>query len=64
MMCYNSRKKRINELTDDEIVTLIRQKIGLKYLLPIAVCKIEKYMNSLTDIYLGGLIRCFIKFRK
>lgn len=56
MMCYQARKKRINELNEDEICTLIRQKIGLEYLLPVAVKKIEEYMNNINDFYLSGLL--------
>ena len=49
-------EKRINELNEDEICTLIRQNIGLKYLLPVAVKKFAEYMNSINDFYLSGLL--------
>lgn len=56
MICYRARKKRINELNEDEICTLIRQNIGLKYLLPVAVKKFEEYMNNINDFYLSSLL--------
>ena len=56
MLCYEARKKKINELSEDEICTLIRQKIGLDYLVPIAVKKIENYLSNITDFYLSGLL--------
>lgn len=56
MICYRARKKQINELNEDEICTLIRQNIGLKYLLPVAVKKFEEYMNNINDFYLSSLL--------
>ena len=56
MLCYKARKKKINELSEDEICTLIQQKIGLEYLVPIAVKKIENYFSNITDFYLSGLL--------
>lgn len=56
MICHKARKKLINELTDDEIGTLIRQRIALKYLLPVAVKKIENYLCILVDFYSSNLL--------
>ena len=56
MICYRARKKQINELNEDEICTLIRQNIGLKYLLPVAVKKFEEYMNNINNFYLSSLL--------
>lgn len=61
MMCYEARKKKINELSDEEIGTLIRQKIGLKYLLPLAVKKIEKYTTILNDFYMSDFLDTLLR---
>ena len=46
--CHNARKKPIAKLSYEEIRLMTGQKIGLKYLLPIAVSILEK--NPLIEI--------------
>lgn len=52
----NARKKPISQLSDEEIRLLIGQKIGLKYLIPIALSIISK--NPIVEItfYEGDLL--------
>ncbi|MDE6672938.1 MAG: hypothetical protein K2K16_12215 [Ruminococcus sp.] len=46
--CHSARKKTITKLLYEEIRLMIGQKIGLKYLLPIAVSILEK--NPLIEV--------------
>ena len=46
--CHNARKKPITKLSYEEIRLMIGQKIGLKYLLPVAVSILEK--NPLIEV--------------
>ncbi|MBD5159567.1 MAG: hypothetical protein HDT23_04915 [Ruminococcus sp.] len=46
--CRNARKKPITKLSYEEIRLMIGQKIGLKYLLPVAVSILEK--NPLIEV--------------
>ena len=48
--CHKARQKPIRSLSNEEIRCLIGQKIGLKYLLPIAVGIVKK--EPLIDITL------------
>ena len=64
MMCYRARKKKISELTEDEIITLIGQKIGLKYLLPVAAKKVEKYLEVLDEFYSSNLLDSIYNLEK
>ena len=55
-----ARQKPINKLTDEEIRLLIGQKIGLKYLLPIAVKMIEIRPDMMITFYPGDLLKCLL----
>lgn len=46
--CHSARKKTITKLSYEEIRLMIGQKIGLKYLLPVAVSILEK--NPLIEV--------------
>ena len=46
--CFVARKKPLSELTNEEIRLLIGQKLGLKYLLPLAVDKLKS--DPLIDV--------------
>ena len=51
-----ARKKPLSQLTMEEIRLLIGQKIGLKYLIPIAVRELEKNPLLETAFYEGDLL--------
>ena len=57
---HNARRKPICELTDEEIRLLISQKIGLKYLLPIAVRMLQLDPFMMITYYPGDLMNCLL----
>jgi hypothetical protein len=57
---YKARQKPICELTDEEIRLLISQKIGLKYLLPIAVRMLQINPFMMITFYPGDLMNCLL----
>lgn len=59
--CYSARKKPISELSHEEIRLLTGQKIGLKYLLPVAVSILEK--NPLIEVtfFKGDLLKNLLR---
>lgn len=50
------RKKKISELDSDDIRVLISQNIGLKYLVPEAIGKLEKNLFEEALYYPGDLL--------
>ena len=52
----NARKKPVSQLSDEEIRLLIGQKIGLKYLIPIALSLISKDPLVEVTFYKGDLL--------
>ena len=52
----NARKKPVSQLSDEEIRLLIGQKIGLKYLIPIALLLISKDPLVEVTFYKGDLL--------
>ena len=58
---HAARQKPINKLTDEEVRLLISQKIGLKYLLPIAVKMIEQCPDRMSTFYPGDLLKCLLE---
>ena len=57
---HSARQKPINKLTDEEIRLLIGQKIGLKYLLPIAVKMVELCPDRMITFFPGDLMKCLL----
>lgn len=51
-----ARKKSLSQLTNEEIRLLINQKIGLKYIIPIAVSIINKNPLIETTYFEGDLL--------
>ncbi len=58
---HSARQKPINRLTDEEIRLLIGQKIGLKYLLPIAVKMVESAPARMVTYYQGDLTKYLLE---
>ena len=54
--CYSYRKISIEKLTNEQIRLLISQKIGVEYLIGIALNKLEKNILTECDFYEGDLL--------
>ena len=54
--CYRYRKISIAELTDEQIRLLISQKIGIEYLIGIALEKLERNILTECEFYEGDLL--------
>ncbi|WP_435139283.1 contact-dependent growth inhibition system immunity protein [Formosa sp. A9] len=54
--CYRYRKISIAELTNEQIRLLISQKIGIEYLIGIALEKLERNILTECDFYEGDLL--------
>jgi len=54
--CYRYRKISIAELTNEQIRLLISQKIGVEYLIGIALEKLERNILIECDFYEGDLL--------
>ena len=54
--CYRYRKISIAELTNEQIRLLISQKIGIDYLIEIALEKLERNILTECDFYEGDLL--------
>ena len=54
--CYKYRKIPLVDLTIEQIRTLISQKIGLKFLLKIALQKLKQDVLAEGDFYQGDLL--------
>jgi len=54
--CYRYRKISIEKLTNEQIRLLISQKIGIEYLIGIALEKLERNVLIECDFYEGDLL--------
>lgn len=54
--CHSFRKKPLGVLNTEELRTLIGQRIGLSYLLPIALEVLDKNPLAEGDVYAGDLL--------
>jgi len=54
--CYQYRKISIAELTNEQIRILISQKVGIEYLIGIALEKLERNILTECDFYEGDLL--------
>ncbi len=54
--CYRYRKIGITKLTNEQIRLLISQQIGTKYLIGIALQKLEQNILTECDFYKGDLL--------
>lgn len=56
-----ARKKPLSELTDEEIRVLVSQKVGLKYVLPMAVAILKRNPLTEASLYEGDLLECMLR---
>jgi hypothetical protein len=53
--CKNAWNKPLKELSNEEIATLLRQKIAVAHLLPIAHDRVKRNVDDGSEIYDGEL---------
>jgi len=53
--CHAVWEKPIGSLTNEELATLLRQKIAVQHLLPIAKKRVDGQVDDNTEIYEGEL---------
>ena len=56
LSCHKYRKIPINELTIEQLRLLISQEIGIQYLIPLAIEKLDENALSEGDLYEGDLL--------
>lgn len=56
-----ARKKPLSELSNEEIRVLVSQKVGLKYILPIAVEILKRNPMIEVSLYEGDLLSCVLR---
>lgn len=56
-----ARKKPLSELSNEEIRVLVSQKVGLKYILPMAVTILKHNPMMETSLYEGDLLGCVLR---
>lgn len=59
--CFAARKKPLQELSNEEIRLLVGQKLGLKYLLPLAVDILKTDPLIEVTFYPGDLLKQLLK---
>ncbi|QNR84873.1 hypothetical protein H9N25_23870 [Pedobacter riviphilus] len=59
--CHEYRKIPINELTVEQLRTLISQDIGLEHLIPITIEILNKDILAEGDLYPGDLLESALK---
>src|SRR5438132_3871844 len=59
--CHDLRKKRLIEFTVENLRLMIGQAIGLAYLIPIALDRIEEEPLAEGDLYPGDLLTTVLK---
>ena len=64
LTCHNLRKKPLNEFNAEELRIMIRQDIGLKFLIPIALETFENNILEEGDYYEGDLLEAVLKIEK
>ncbi|WP_440880839.1 contact-dependent growth inhibition system immunity protein [Tenacibaculum sp. C7A-26P2] len=62
--CFKYRKIPIGSLTNEQLRTLLSQRIGTKHLLPIVIKKLEENPLSEGDLYEGDLLESTIKIEE
>lgn len=61
--CFDYRKIKISELTNEQIRFLISQNIGTKYLIKIALKKLENNILTEGDLYEGDLLNSVLNIK-
>lgn len=62
--CHNLRKVPLSELGIEDLRLMISQNIGLQYLIPLAIEKLEENILSEGDFYEGDLLQSVLKVNK
>ena len=62
--CHNYRKIPVENLSVEQLRLLISQKIGLKYIVPVAIDQLEQNILSEGDYYKGDLLITISKIEK
>jgi hypothetical protein len=55
--CCELRKKKLEDFTIENLRIMIGQQIGLQYLIPIAIEKLQHNPMAMGDFYEGDLLR-------
>ena len=55
LRCHAAHKKPIDDLTDLELATFLDQKIGTKWILPVAIKRVAENKADNTEYYDGQL---------
>jgi len=55
--CYELRKKTLNDFTIDDLRVMIGQQIGLFYLLPLVIEKLNENLFAEGNFYEGDLLQ-------
>jgi hypothetical protein len=58
--CHEYRKISVDQLTAEQLRTLISQQIGLKYLIPLAMEFLAKDILTEADFYPGDLLETVV----
>ena len=53
--CRNAWSKPFSDLTNEELATLLRQKIAVTHLLPVAQYRVDLHIDDETEIFDGEL---------
>jgi hypothetical protein len=59
--CHNLRRKPLIEFTVEDLRLMIGQAIGLAYLIPLALDRLEKEPLAEGDLYPGDLLTAVLK---
>ena len=62
--CHRLRKKPLKDFETEDLRIMIGQNIGLKYLMPLALDKIDKNIQTDGDLYDGDLLQAVLKSDK
>ncbi|WP_197464082.1 contact-dependent growth inhibition system immunity protein [Rufibacter sp. DG15C] len=62
--CHRLRKKPLKDFETEDLRIMIGQNIGLKYLVPIALDKLDGNILSDGDLYDGDLLQAVLKSDK
>lgn len=60
LTCYRLRKKQLKDFNIEDLRIMIGQNIGLKYLVPLAIEKLQENILSEGDFYKGDLLNAVL----
>lgn len=62
--CHRLRKKALNDFETEDLRIMIGQNIGLRYLIPLALDKLDENILADGDLYEGDLLQAVLKSDK